>query len=423
MKLKFLHIALFLLTGFYAPAQEATGLDSALHHLAQEKNPEKAVLMMNNIIKEYKLNKTKDAETFDVLYGTVAVSYAMNRNYPQFEKYIGLIKNKFNQTSFLNMATTKMLNEKVDADYANRIAKRTLTLYQSFKDDTTARPKGFSKEDWNRFIGFAKYPYYDTYAQSLFALKKYKEALQYQKMAFDRNPEEGLPGSVERYAQLLELTGKREEAKQLLLKRARLGKLNQKMTEQLQSIYIAEHGTDKNLGNYLDSLQKNVQTALMQELKTNVLNETAPPFTLKDINGRRVQLSDYAGKIVVLDLWATWCAPCIASFPAMQLMVQKHPEVAFLFIAVEEKDKDPLAKVKSFIEKKNYPFTVLIDEPVKPNSSQYKIISAYKPDGIPTKYIIDKKGLLRFKTSGFDTDAELINELEAMIMILKNGAS
>jgi len=174
MKPKFLLVAVFVLAGVYAQAQEETGLDSALHHLAQEKDAGKAVKMMNNIIQQYQLDKTKDAETFDVLYGTIAVDYAMQRNYPQFEKYIGLIRNKFNQTSFLNMAATQMLDNDVDDPYANRIAKRTLALYQSFKDDTAARPEGFSKEDWNRFIGFAKYPYYDTYAQSLFALKNEK---------------------------------------------------------------------------------------------------------------------------------------------------------------------------------------------------------------------------------------------------------
>lgn len=419
MKLKFLFVALFVLAGLYASAQKQTGLDSALRELTQQKDPEKAVSMMNRIIKDHSLDKIKDAETFDMLNGTVAVTYVMQRNYPEFEKYIGLISNKFNQTSFLNMAAAKMLKDNVDAEYANRITKRTLNLYESFKNDSTAKPAGFSKKDWDRFISFAKYPYYDTHAQSLFALKKYEDALVYQKMAFETTPEDGLPGSVERYAMLLELTGKRDDAKQLLLKRARLGKLNKKMTEQLQSIYIAENGTDKNLGIYLDSLQKNVQAALMQELKTKMLDQPAPPFVLKDIKGRRIRLSDYAGKTVVLDLWATWCAPCIASFPAMQLMVQKHPEVAFLFIAVQEREKDPLPKVKSFIEKRNYPFTVLIDEPVKPNSPEYKVISAYKPNGIPAKYIIDKNGILRFRTSGFDTDAELINELEAMISILK----
>jgi len=226
---------------------------------------------------------------------------------------------------------------------------------------------------------------------------------------------------VERYAQLLELTGKKEEAKQLLLKRARLGKLNKGMIEQLQSIYISEKGSDENLGAFLDSLQKNVQVTLMQELKPKMLNEMAPAFSLKDINGKEVKLSDYAGKIVVLDLWATWCVPCIASFPAMQIMVEKHPEVAFLFIAVDEKAQDPLTKVKDFIKKRNYPFTVLMDEPVESDPSRHKITSTYKPNGIPAKYIIDKNGILRFTTRGFDTDTELMNELEAMISILKSS--
>ena len=149
-----------------------------------------------------------------------------------------------------------------------------------------------------------------------------------------------------------------------------------------------------------------------------MLNETAPGFSLKDISGKKVNLSDYAGRIVVLDLWATWCVPCIASFPAMEVMVEKHPEVTFLFIAVEEKEKDRLARVKGFMEKNKYPFTVLLDEPVEPNSSKYRIMSAYRPDGIPAKYVIDRNGKLRFSTSGFDTDAELINELEAMFSIL-----
>ncbi len=419
MKLNSLFVVVFLWTGFSAYAQEVSGLDSAMHRLSEEKDPQKTVVMMNQVIKDYRLDKNKDAETFDVLYGTAAVNFAMNRNYAQFEKYIGLMRNKFNQTSFMNMAASKMLNDTVDAARANLIAKRTLTLYQSIKNDTTARPKDFSKEDWARFMNFAQYPYYDTYAESLFALNKYDEALHYQKMAFPGDPDEGVPTSVERYAKLLELTGKKDEAKQLLLKMARRGRLNKGMTEQLQSIYISEKGSDAYLGAYLDSLQKNVQATLAEELKTKMLDETAPAFSLKDINGKEVKLSDFSGKIVVLDLWATWCIPCIASFPAMQLMVKKHPEVAFLFIDVEEQDANPLAKVKSFIEKRNYPFIVLIDEPTELNSPKYKITSAYKPNGIPAKYIIDENGILRFKTSGFDTDTELINELEAMFSILK----
>ena len=420
MKVKFLYLLILLWTAFPVVAQQPSALDSAIQKLAKEKDPAKTVILVNRIIKDHQLDKMKDAETLDVLFGTAAINFALHNDYKQFEKYIDKIQNKFNQTSFLNMAASQMLNENLDAEYANKISKRTLELYHSFKDDTTAKPKDFSKADWQRFMDFAQYPYYDTYAQSLFALKQYDEALKYQQMAFNGKPEEGMPASVSRYAKLLELTGKKEEARNLLLRMARRGRLNKEMLHQLQTIYIADKGSDENLGAYLDSLHKSVQASMIGELKQEMLNETAPAFTLKDIDGKRVSLADYAGKIVVLDLWATWCKPCIASFPAMQSMVEKHPGVAFLFIAVDEKEKDRLPRVKNFIEKRNYPFTVLIDEPVEPNSLKYKITSAYKPNGIPAKYIIDKSGTLRFKTSGFDTDTELVNELEAMFTIL-NG--
>lgn len=401
-------------------AQSSPVPDSTIQRLAEVEDPQTMVSMVNRIIKDYRLHGDKDAETLDVLYGAAAMNFALHQDYRQFETYLDSIRNKFNQTSFLNMTASKMLDQGLDAIWAHRLAKRTLSLYDSIRQDTSARPADFSREDWERFMDFARYPYYDTYAQSLFALKQYDEALNYQKMAFQGPPEEGQPASVERYAQLLELTGKKEEARKLLLKMARLGRLNRGMTEQLQSIYVSEKGSDQELGVLLDSLQKNVQLALVDELRPKMLNQKAPGFSLKDLGGREVSLSDFAGRIVVLDLWATWCRPCIASFPAMQLMVEKHPEIAFLFIAVEEKDPDPLPAVKSFVEKRKYPFTVLIDEPVVPHSSQYKITSAYRPDGIPAKYIIDRNGMLRFRTSGFDTDAELINELEAMFAILRS---
>ena len=102
-------------------------------------------------------------------------------------------------------------------------------------------------------------------------------------------------------------------------------------------------------------------------------------------------------------------------------MVNKHPDVAFLFISVNENERDPLPKIKRLIEKGGYSFTVLVDEPITPNSEIFRINSSYRPNGIPAKYIIDQEGVLRFKTSGFDTDSELINESEAMFTILKSN--
>jgi thiol-disulfide isomerase/thioredoxin len=385
---KIIITSIYLLTSIVLNAQEATGIQAEIRKMSKEADPGQCVYMRNQFIQGYKLDSLKDSETIDLLNGTVAIAYAKRKQYQEFEKFIGFIKNKFNQTSMLSQAANELLDNNIDADYACKIAKETLDKYFSFKDDPAARPEGYTKEDWERFMSFAKFPYYDTYAKSLFALKRYDEAIKYQLMALDDKPEEGLPESVERYAKLLELTGKKEEAKQLLLKRA--------------------------------SLQNNDQTSWIQEIKPKMLNETAPAFSLKDIEGKQVSLSDYKGKIVILDLWATWCVPCIASFPAMQKQMEKHPDVIFLFIAVNEKADGVQERVKTFINKYKYPFLVLIDEPIKEAPGKFVITSSYKPTGIPAKYFIDRNGKLRFKSKGFNTDSELINEMDAVITILKS---
>ena len=419
MKWKWLILILVFGHGIKGFAQQKT-LDTAIQVLSKEKDPGRSVQMTNEIIRNFQLDPIKDAETIDLLYGTVAVNYARQERFSDFERYLQKMRNKFNQTSFMNMVASDLVTNGNNLEYAVGLAKKTIDLYHSYRSDPAARPENFEKADWERFMSFAQYPYYDTYAHALFELKQYREALRFQQLAFDSEPEQGIPASVERYAKLLQLNGKKEEARLLLLKRARLGKLNKGMTEQLQSIYISGKGTDKDLGLLLDSLHKNIQSVMVPALKDKMLNEIAPSFTLKDLKGNKVSLEDYRDRIVVQDLWATWCAPCIASFPAMQLMVKKHPEVAFLFIAVNENEKDPMPKVKRFIEKSGYTFTVLVDEPVSPGSEIFRISSTYKPNGIPAKYIIDQKGILRFKTSGFDTDAELMNELEAMFTVLKS---
>ncbi|TDO20282.1 TlpA family protein disulfide reductase [Pedobacter duraquae] len=152
-----------------------------------------------------------------------------------------------------------------------------------------------------------------------------------------------------------------------------------------------------------------------------VLNRPAPEFHLKNLDGKIVSLSDFKGKIVVLDFWATWCVPCQESFPAME-KAQKYfadnNNVVFLYIDTRETSADFLKIVKAQMKKRQYPFHVLIDE-TGPAGLQNKQYLIYGMPGIPTKYIIDKKGIIRYELIGFnpkqsadENAAELINLVE-----------
>lgn len=404
----------------FLSAQELTKMQVDIRKMNKELDPLKSIMIKDQIIKDYKLDSLNDIETIDLLNGTVAIAFVRKKNFSEFEKYISLIQNKFNLTSMLNMAANELLDNEIDNEYASVLAKRTLDEYYSFKDDPKAIPSNFSNEDWKRFMDFAKYPYYDTYAKALYALKKYKEAIKYQQKAFDGLPEDGVSDSVERYINLLVLNNEKDNAKKLLLIVAKKGKLNKNMIATFESLYVAEKGSNEHFDVYLDSLQQVIRKEMINELKMKMVNETAPTFSLKDIDGNQISLSDYKGKIVIIDLWATWCAPCIASFPAMQKLVEKHPNVVFLFIAVDEKGNDSTKRVKNFMDKRKYPFLVLMDELIEKTSDKYVITSAYKPEGIPAKYFIDKEGKIRFTSKGFNTDLELINEVDTIISLLNS---
>lgn len=151
---------------------------------------------------------------------------------------------------------------------------------------------------------------------------------------------------------------------------------------------------------------------MLAELRKSMLSETAPSFALLDLDGKKIDITDLKGKVVVVDFWATWCGPCIASFPGMQKMVNKYkekPDVRFVFIDTWEKGENKEKNARDFITSNKYTFHVLMD-------NDDNVVSQFKVDGIPTKFVIDKEGLIRFKSVGFNgSDDKLVSELTAMI--------
>jgi len=118
----------------------------------------------------------------------------------------------------------------------------------------------------------------------------------------------------------------------------------------------------------------------------------APNFTLQGLDGRMVSLSDHKGKVVLLNIWATWCPPCVSETPSIDKLYKmlKDEDFELLAVSVDEGGKKV---VENFMEKKNLSFPVLLDP-------EGHVARLYRTTGVPESFIIRKDGTVDSKIEG-----------------------
>lgn len=136
----------------------------------------------------------------------------------------------------------------------------------------------------------------------------------------------------------------------------------------------------------------------------------APNFTLPTIDGKTFTLSDCfgkTGKVVLLDIWATWCPPCKAEVPHLVQLTKKYKSKGLKVVGVAIDEQK--STVASFAKQQHINYTVALD----PNAQ--KVGKSYQVRGIPATYVIDSKGVIRFVHSGFPRDKAEASKAAAKI--------
>ncbi|MDP4161596.1 MAG: TlpA disulfide reductase family protein [Bacillota bacterium] len=139
--------------------------------------------------------------------------------------------------------------------------------------------------------------------------------------------------------------------------------------------------------------------SLLNKAKTTDVGDKAYNFELENLQGKQTKLSDYKGNIIVLNYFATWCAPCVEEAPELQAFDKDYGDKYKILFIDRGETRD---HVKTFVEKNKSVSTYLFDY-------NAKVSKIYNVTGQPETFVIDKKGIIRNHYNGPLTEMELYN--------------
>ena len=127
------------------------------------------------------------------------------------------------------------------------------------------------------------------------------------------------------------------------------------------------------------------QLFAQRKIENQTSSNKAPNFTLEDLNGKNVKLSDFKGKVVIINFWATWCPPCKAEIPDFIELYKTYQKKGLVILGIALDNKE---KVVKFVKDNGINYPVLMGN--QEVSNLYGGIS-----GIPTSFVVDRKGIIK----------------------------
>ncbi|NLR79092.1 TlpA family protein disulfide reductase [Chitinophaga eiseniae] len=338
----------------------------------------------------------------------VAVAFANEENFEKARQWA----NQIGDTSIKLTALYNVIDRMIAVGRFEDAEKLLKPTWEQVKKNGS-RLQGAGGPFEDRGPGAAEFG--ALYGKILYEKGTYRESLEYLAPAFAGSSRRA---GRELYAMALAKAGETDKA---------LEQMNQLMLSQesrseefnavTRKIFIEKYGDDKRYLWLKDSITADHKKKLEEKISKMKVNIPAPDFTLTDLTGKTVSLQSLRGKTVILDFWATWCQPCVGSFPGMQKAVDYYrndTSVVFMFIHTFERSDHATDDAKRLLAYRKYRFDVYMD--LKDTTTgKNEVVNKYGVKAIPTKFIIDRNGIIRYRNTGYISVDEAIPEISMMI--------
>lgn len=404
--------AMLLITAFATAAHgQQTQQDSSISFLYNTIKAEPDPVKMEPVVFAMERRAAEDRSGLtEYCKELVAVAYAGLGNAAKAQEWI----KRINESNTRGQAVVSVANQLSEAGKVKEAEAILLPAWEDWKSRKEQPSQGGALAS---HFAVSNDDFAQQYGIILYKKGEYKKALTYLAPA-DQSNAAHRGGRGEYYALALAGAGETDKAVVVMTQMMVAHPYtSETFKENARKVFRKKYGNDNYFTQVSDSATALEMTKLDKKIAAMAVNEAAPDFEVTDLNGKSVSLSSLRGKTVILDFWATWCQPCVASFPGMQKAVDYYKNdssVVFMFIHTLERSGRPVEDVRHFLSYKKYRLPVFMDLK-NAATGKNEAVSSYKVRGIPAKFVIDKNGLIRYKNSGYVSEDEAIPEIKKMV--------